>query len=464
MKSKLLSVTLVLSIAMVGCSENPVGESATVEGTNSVEVSIAADPASRISVNAGTDTWSLAWEAGDAVTAWFDSSSAISTISSFAMSADGVGADGFAMFTGDIPLDAASVRFIYPTGVSATIDLAVQSVDLSEDAYMHMGDNNLYMMSDIIACDAIESTPVYMNHLLTFVDLEVKATNVSDDLVVEKVEISGLKNNAASLDFDSADFDAALVDIVSGNITLNVSGASALVEGEALHIPFSAIPMDLVAGEQIVVTLTFTNEHVETVTLTVTDAIAAMGFARATFNSIPVSFEAPAADTRTKIAIWYSDALIMKQSVKNTYSDWMYVSIPSAISEDIPVEFTYNADLIASYNSANGTEYLTLPSSSAVTLNSATLTAGETIAYPSFSIDILDLEFDYKSEYLIPLQMNTSIIPESTKMQDADVYYLVLAKTPCGQYTATESTGYLWDGTVVVAPSINKHEDYAGKG
>ncbi|MFR9524505.1 MAG: DUF1735 domain-containing protein [Rikenellaceae bacterium] len=167
------------------------------------------------------------------------------------------------------------------------------------------------------------------------------------------------------------------------------------------------------------------------------------------------------------IAIWYSDALVMRQSVKNTFTETINVSIGSAIVDDIKVEFAYNESLIDSYNSANSTSYLTLPAAAAasISLSTSAIAAGGTYTSVSCSIDIADLDYDYTQEYLIPLQIDTDIIPDYTAIQsDDDVFYLVLARTPCGQYTATESTGYLWDGTVVVAPSINKHEDYAGKG
>ena len=111
------------------------------------------------------------------------------------------------------------------------------------------------------------------------------------------------------------------------------------------------------------------------------------------------------------------------------------VELNAPITEDQPANFTVDNTKVEEYNSAHGTNYLTVDPSK-VTVTASAIPAGEQSVEVSYEIDMKDMEYDGEDEYLVPLVLSRDGLYTGTEVLD-DVIYISPYKTLEIPYTKT---------------------------
>ncbi len=292
--------SFILAIALLvlgGCVQDVV-EDVTPnggEGTElrTVEVTVS-EGDTRISIDTTESTWLLRWEGGDALSGW---DSDAEELHKFSMSEQAVYDTGFATFSGETGATDNRMRLVYPhkdgAGVNSTnyvIDLSIQDVDMSSDAYNSYADNNMYMVSDVITTSDSSTSSSYptMSHIMPIITLKATGSNLSSGYVIDYITISGLENYA-ELQFS----DGELTNTKDGDITINVLNGVELTDNETQYIPFSAVPFTINADtDNITITITFTSGESVKVVKTAPTNGSVYNFLKGTHCSLVASFDA----------------------------------------------------------------------------------------------------------------------------------------------------------------------------
>lgn len=296
-------LAFMLSVVMVGCSDNPIddsGDSSVVNSTSGKHIVVSLySNTSRVSVTPEDDYWSVDWESDDVVVGWF---SETTTMEQFSMESLDE-STGLAKFEGT-GYSRENMRFIYPynhgienNSGSITLSVASQSVDLTDDsAHDSFGENSLYMLSDSFAVDEYESVSTTMRHIFTILELTFNVSDIEDgeSLIVTDVTIDGLGDHTVTIPFSHVYTDALTT--VSGDddtISLDITGASALTNGDGvLKIPVVAVPFELSTGQQIDWEVTFSDGRVVGGSKVIAEANNGEQFKRAEYNTFGITFSA----------------------------------------------------------------------------------------------------------------------------------------------------------------------------
>lgn len=108
------------------------------------------------------------------------------------------------------------------------------------------------------------------------------------------------------------------------------------------------------------------------------------------------------------------------------------VNLNAPMSEEQPVNLTYDASKVDDYNSTNGTDYKTLDASK-VQVTATAVPAGNTSCEVAYTIDILDLPYD-EDKYLVPLTIDASVLVPGTIVEEPSTVYIEVNKSLAGNY------------------------------
>lgn len=129
-------------------------------------------------------------------------------------------------------------------------------------------------------------------------------------------------------------------------------------------------------------------------------------------------------------------------ATKLTHTIDLTLSLNGALDADFPVEFSYDPSLIAAYNAQKGKEYKALDASR-VSLENATMEAGRMKVSATVSVDMTDIGFDTGDEYVLPLVLDKSKLPQGYMMQTDDVVYVRLKRTFYGTWSNRTTDNYV---------------------
>ena len=108
------------------------------------------------------------------------------------------------------------------------------------------------------------------------------------------------------------------------------------------------------------------------------------------------------------------------------------VNLNAPMSEDQPVNLTYDASKIDAYNSTNGTNYKALDASK-IEVTATAVIAGNTSCEVTYAIDVLDLPYD-EEKYLVPLTIDASGLVPGTIVEEPSTAYIEVNKSLAGNY------------------------------
>ena len=108
------------------------------------------------------------------------------------------------------------------------------------------------------------------------------------------------------------------------------------------------------------------------------------------------------------------------------------VSINAPMTGEQPVNLTYDASKVETYNKANGTSYKALDASK-ITVTATTVSAGSISCDVAYEFNILDLPYD-ADKYLVPLTIDPSVLVAGTIVEEPSTVYVEVNKSLAGNY------------------------------
>lgn len=126
-------------------------------------------------------------------------------------------------------------------------------------------------------------------------------------------------------------------------------------------------------------------------------------------------------------------------ATKLTHAIALDVRLNGALADAVPVEFTYDPGKIAAYNAAKGKDYKAIDASK-VTIENAAMEAGKIKATATVRVDMSGIAFDDGNEYVLPLALDKTKLPQGYVMLSDDVVYVRLKRTLYGSWS-NRSTG-----------------------
>lgn len=115
------------------------------------------------------------------------------------------------------------------------------------------------------------------------------------------------------------------------------------------------------------------------------------------------------------------------------------VTLNGALADDVPVEFAYDASKIADYNALKGKNYEALDASK-ITVTNATMAAGSVKTSVNVTVNMTDVAFDDGKEYVLPLALDKTKLPQGSIMMSDDVVYVRLKRTLYGSWSNRDSS------------------------
>lgn len=137
----------------------------------------------------------------------------------------------------------------------------------------------------------------------------------------------------------------------------------------------------------------------------------------------------------TELRIWAKDA--GKLLEPKTEKGDLELMINTPLSQNLPINLLYRQDKVSEYNAANGTSFAPLDPG-LLSIRSAAIDPSDLSGAVSFEVDISGMEYDNGPEYLVPLMIDPSVLPDGTKV-DAGVIWVKVIRTRVGTYTVTEN-------------------------
>ena len=148
-----------------------------------------------------------------------------------------------------------------------------------------------------------------------------------------------------------------------------------------------------------------------------------------------------------RLSITNAGEVIDNFTVTETATGTIRVKLKSSILDDIPVRFIYDQELIASYNAANGTSFLAYPSQ-LLDVEETKIAAGTQFVNVGYSLKTTGMPIDPANEYLIPLVIDKTQLPDNSVLEGDSVIYLKLVKTIEGQYNIEGNEGIHYAGRI----------------
>lgn len=151
----------------------------------------------------------------------------------------------------------------------------------------------------------------------------------------------------------------------------------------------------------------------------------------------------------TELRIWAKDAgkLLEPTTGKGT----LELLINTPLSDDLSINLVYSKEKVSEYNAANGTSYAPLDPS-LLTITSSVINASKLSGGIAYTVNVSKMEYDSGPEYLVPLVIDPSVLPDGTKI-DAGVVWVKIIRTRVGTYTVTENP----KGEFEAGPHKGKH-------
>ncbi len=149
--------------------------------------------------------------------------------------------------------------------------------------------------------------------------------------------------------------------------------------------------------------------------------------------------------------------------VETNVQHGILVSISDILDQDVTATIVHDADLVESYNAANGTSYaefpdelLSIPDDGAINIAAGGITAGKTI---SISRKVGETELAKGTTYLLPLRLTLPIDAPLTLVSGRDIIYCVVTYEPRDNYVAlNHEDSYYSEESVVVAAATGEHD------
>lgn len=137
--------------------------------------------------------------------------------------------------------------------------------------------------------------------------------------------------------------------------------------------------------------------------------------------------------TSIKLSVAKGGTVVVATTGKGTLT----ANLNSPILDDMPIDFNFDPDKVATYNAANGTAFKTLDASK-VSVTPTKIAAGSKSVNAQYVINISDLAYDSDDKYMIPLTLKTDNLVEGTTVIGDKTVYIEVVKTIVGTYTKTE--------------------------
>lgn len=118
------------------------------------------------------------------------------------------------------------------------------------------------------------------------------------------------------------------------------------------------------------------------------------------------------------------------------------VRLNGMLNEDFPVEFRYDASLVAAYGNAKGKSYEPIDASK-VRIENAVMESGRIKTTAKAVVDMSDLPFEDGTEYALAFVLDKSKLPQGYVMKSDDVVYVRLKRTLYGEWSNRDNNGYL---------------------
>ena len=156
----------------------------------------------------------------------------------------------------------------------------------------------------------------------------------------------------------------------------------------------------------------------------------------------------------SQLKVWVSSAV-----VENTTGELnVEVQMNTPMLDDQTLEFVIDNSLVAEYNTANGTSYITMDEAN-VTVGTATIPAGQQKGSVKVSIDLSAVPYD-SDKVMIPLTLKEDALVEgSVLLADQKTTYVVTFNTIVGIYTFEDGWRSAWNNGGCFAKPMSNYGD-----
>lgn len=129
-------------------------------------------------------------------------------------------------------------------------------------------------------------------------------------------------------------------------------------------------------------------------------------------------------------------------ATKLTHEFKIEVRLNGALSDNVPIEFAYDASLIDDYNTAKGKTYEAFETSK-INVTNSSMAGGSLTATVTVAVNMAGVAFENGKEYVLPFVLDRTKLPQGAQVLSDDAVFVRLKRTMYGVWKNASIDGYV---------------------